>query len=111
MKVLICSYNLITRLDNLPIGLIELVCSYNNYITQLYYLPCTLKYLQTNSNPKVLQLSNLPNSIEKIVFNTKISILPIPNKTELIFCPEEVMELNNIIKYKYDNSKKNYKII
>jgi Leucine-rich repeat (LRR) protein len=109
LKVLICSYNPILRLDNLPLGLIELVCSHNNHITQLDYLPCLLKYLEANSNPKLTQLSNLPNSIVKIVFNTNISILPIPKKTKFIFCPEKVMELNKIIKFKYKS--KNFKFI
>ena len=64
LKILDCSYNEITQLDNLPQGLKELNCHSNN-ITQLDNLPVGLKILDCSYN-KISQLNNLPASLEKL---------------------------------------------
>ena len=45
LKYLNCSWNKITKLDNLPTGLKDLNCSWN-HITQLDNLPQTLEILE-----------------------------------------------------------------
>ena len=58
LKILKCSNNQITRLDNLPLGLLELRCS-DNQITSLDNLHPGLIKLYCGSN-QITSLDNLP---------------------------------------------------
>ena len=64
LKVLNCSCNELTRLDNLPPGLKELYCSRNN-LTSLDNLPPGLKELACWNN-KITSLDNLPPELKKL---------------------------------------------
>lgn len=105
-----CSHTSIIKLNNLPWNIIELNCSYTD-LEELDYLPNSVKILNVNFNKKLSNLQNLPNSIEKIILNNKLNINPLPKKLKEIYCPDNVMTMNKIIKFKYKKSKKNYKLI
>ena len=62
LKILNCSFNQITSLDNLPLRLEILYC-WNNNITSLDNLPPTLKELNCSYN-QIINLDNLPPSLK-----------------------------------------------
>ena len=62
LEILVCSRNKITYLDNLPQTLKILFCS-NNYITQLDNLPPTLIILWCNNN-KITRIGYVPTTLE-----------------------------------------------
>ena len=87
-----CAYNNITKLDNLPIGLLFLSCESNdlvdlinlpnglerlncstNYINNLDHLPCSLLMLKANSY-QLGNLKNLPNGLEILESDLLLSI-------------------------------------
>ena len=57
LKILICSYNKITSLDNLPPTIIELNC-FNNLISRIDNFPLTLTYLDCRNN-NITSLDNI----------------------------------------------------
>ena len=60
-----CSYNKLTTLDNLPLGLQTLYCN-NNKLTYLDNLPPGLKLLFCNNN-QLTSLDNLPLGLQELV--------------------------------------------
>ena len=61
LKILICSFDKIVNLDNIPVRLEILDCN-NNQITKISQLPKSLKELNCSSN-KIKEL-NLPEGLE-----------------------------------------------
>jgi Leucine-rich repeat (LRR) protein len=97
LKELICSYNQITQLDNLPNTLKELICSYNQ-ITQLDNLPQNLKILDCSYN-QIIQLDNLPQNLEILhCYNNQIIQLDnLPNTLKKLYCSyNKLTQLDNL---------------
>lgn len=104
-----CSQCEITRLDNLPFMLKNLVCI-NNNIKSLDMLPQCLEYLNCNHN-QITNLNDLPNNLKELVCsNNKITELNnLPQKLIKLNCENnEIIKFNNLpkklkeFKYKYD---------
>ena len=81
-----CSQCDVIKLDNLPIGLKELICI-NNKIKSLDMLPESLEYLNCDHNI-IVKLDNLPCNLDKLVCsNNKISQLNnLPKKLTKLNC-------------------------
>jgi Leucine-rich repeat (LRR) protein len=97
LKVLDCSINQITHLDNLPNTLKELYCIYNK-ITQFDNLPNSLEILYCNNN-QITQLDNLPNKLKELYCNNNqiTQLNNIPNTLKELNCSyNQITQLDNI---------------
>ena len=108
LEILICYYNNLTSLPNLPENLKELHCFFNN-LTSLPNLPENLKKLHCHYN-NLTSLPVLPKNLEILYchYNNLISLPVLPEKLkDLHFFKNPISE---IIVYNYDYNVLNKKI-
>lgn len=86
LKYINCSDNKITKLDDLPVGLIVLVCNFNR-IKSLDNLPNGLKCLSCVDN-KIKQIDNLPPNLEVLLcdYNEITSFDNLPASLKYLVC-------------------------
>ena len=98
-------------MDNLPLSLLELNCSYN-HLTQLNNLPSALQKLDCSHN-RLTQLDNLPSSLQEL--NCSVNELTrldnIPLSLMELYCPHNKIELNNLEYWKEIIKNKKLKIL
>jgi Leucine-rich repeat (LRR) protein len=86
LQKLICCYNELTCLPNLPKNLEKLICYYNK-LTSLPILPQNLKKINCCNN-ELTSLPTLPQNLQYLnCSNNKLTSLPIlPQNLELLIC-------------------------
>ena len=97
LKTLICSYNSLKELNNLPNTLTTLHC-HDNQLTKLSNLPNTLTELYCHDN-KLTELTNLPNTLATLDCgnNQLIKLNNIPNSICALICYNNLLtELHNL---------------
>lgn len=106
-----CSYNEITKLDDLPICVKTLICR-NNKLKSLNNLPPELKYLDCSFN-EITELLNLPLTLEILICdsNEMSSLGKLPKGLGYLKCQDnKISILNNLPKYLYHLEIGNNKI-
>lgn len=114
---IICSHNLIDKLDDsIPSCVFDLDCSHNK-LTSLDHLPSQLKILNCSYN-LIVRLDFLPEGILKLdcSFNQITQLNDLPSGIEFLFCNNNhITNLNNLprnLKYLYCfNNSKNIELL
>ena len=112
LRILDCSDNQITKIENLPHNLQKFECD-NNRITKIENLPPNLQKLYCFNN-QITKIENLPPDLQKLDCHnnqiTKIENLP-PNlqrldcsSNQITELPLHLLELHNLIVFEYSGN-------